>query len=46
MASLGVLNPSPIDFQKRFPPFPGLFPFPPFLELQKHINTDTNITKA
>jgi len=34
-ASLGVLNPSPMDFQKRFPPFPGLFPFPVFFELRK-----------
>ena len=35
MDSLGVLNPSPMDFQKRFPPFPGLFPFPVFFVLRK-----------
>lgn len=34
MASLGVLKPNPMLFQKRFPPFPGLFPFPVFLELK------------
>jgi len=35
MASLGVLNPRPMDFQKRFPPLPGLFPLPVFFELRK-----------
>jgi len=34
MASLGVLNPRPTDLKNRFPPFPGLFPFPLFFELQ------------
>ena len=35
MASRGVLKPKPMFFQKRFPPFPGLFPFPDFFELDK-----------
>ncbi|KAG5126854.1 hypothetical protein JHK82_027689 [Glycine max] len=33
MASLGVLKPTTMDFQNRFPPFPGLFPFLAFFEL-------------
>lgn len=37
IASLGVLNPKPMLFQNRFPPFPGLFPFPDFFELQTTI---------
>ena len=35
MASQGVLNPNPMDFQKRFTPFPGLFPFRVFFQLRK-----------
>ena len=31
----GVLKPKPMFFQKRFPPLPGLFPFPDFFELRK-----------
>lgn len=34
IASLGVLNPKPMLFQYRFPPFPGLLPLPDFFELQ------------
>lgn len=34
MASLGVLNPSPMFFQNLFPPLPGLFPFAGFFELE------------
>lgn len=39
MASLGVLNPRPTDFQKRFPPLPGLFPLPDFFELRNWAKT-------
>ncbi|KAF3567544.1 hypothetical protein DY000_02011399 [Brassica cretica] len=35
MASRGVLKLKPMFFQKRFPPLPGLFPFPDFFELRK-----------
>jgi len=35
MASLGVLKLRPMDFQKRLPPLPGLFPLPVFFELGK-----------
>lgn len=42
MASLGVLNPKPMLFQNRFPPFPGLFPFELFLELHKTTKTYLN----
>ena len=38
MASRGVLNPNPILFQNLLPPFPGLFPFPVFFELQIFTN--------
>ena len=43
MDSLGVLNPSPMDFQKWFPPFPGLFPFPVFFELRKRPKTTKDL---
>ena len=41
MASLGVLKPIKMDFQNRFPPFPGLFPFLVFFELRKLPNVKT-----
>ena len=41
MASLGVLKPTTMDFQNRFPPFPGLFPFLVFFDLRKWANVKT-----
>jgi hypothetical protein len=38
IASLGVLKPRPMFFQKRLPPLPGLFPLPDFFELIEHLN--------